>query len=189
MEGKSLREILTSKEKLSLLTTLKISKALLEILIKVDAANIVHRDIKPENIFITTDKRIILIDFGIARHLMLPSITHDYALLGPLTPGYAAPEQIKNEKRKISVRTDIFQLGIVVYECLVGFNPFIKDCSDAREAINRNLNLNPEPLIAFGFNKNISDFVETCLQKHPCRRFPSPTEALKILYSILDEEG
>ena len=187
LEGQSLRQLLTTNKKLSLRDTLRITKALLETLVKVEKANIVHGDIKPENIFITEDNRIILIDFGIARHLELPSITHDYALLGPLTPGYAAPEQIKNEKRKISTRTDIFLLGIVVYECLVGYNPFIEGCANGREALDKNLNYDPKPLRAFGFSKNISDFVETCLQKHPNRRYSSPLDALQIIQNILEE--
>ncbi len=187
LEGQSLRQLLSATKKISLQRTLKITKELLEALVKVEKANIVHRDIKPENIFITEDNRVVLIDFGIARHLTLPSITHDFALLGPLTPGYAAPEQIRNEKRKISTRTDIFLLGIVVYECLAGCNPFYEGCSDVREALNKNLNYDPRPLSTFGFPQSVSDFVETCLRKHPSRRYSSPREALKIVGNILEE--
>ena len=184
LDGQTLRELLSASKKIDLSETLRITRKLLETLVKVDEANIVHRDIKPENIFITTDNRIILIDFGIARHLALRSLTHDYDLLGPLTPGYAAPEQIKNEKRKISARTDLLLLGIVIYECLAGCNPFTKDCSDAREALNRNLNLNPKPLTALGFKRDISDFVETCLQKRASRRYPNPIEALRLVENM-----
>lgn len=187
LEGQSLRDKLVADKKLPLKDTLRIAEALLKILVEVDKAGIVHRDIKPENIFITKDNRIVLIDFGIARHLALVSITHDDALFGPLTPGYAAPEQIKNEKRKISSRTDIFSFGTVIYECLIGCNPFTEGCGDGREALDKGLNYNPKPLSAFGFTKTISDFVETCLQKHPNRRYSNPLEALKIIPKLQEE--
>ena len=55
----------------------------------------------------------MLIDFGIARHLDAISLTSSFAMFGPMTIGYCAPEQINNQKRAISIRTDLFALGIV----------------------------------------------------------------------------
>ncbi len=188
LEGQDLKTTLSAAGKLSLPRTLNIAKSLLEALVEVDKEKIVHRDIKPGNIFITTDGRIVLIDFGIARHLALTSITHDFDLPGPSTPGYAAPEQVNNEKRKITCRTDLFSLGVVTYECLVGHNPFTKDCSSRREAWEKNVKFHPKPLSTFGVKKNVSDFVETCLQKHPNRRYANPGEALMTIRRIMSEE-
>jgi serine/threonine-protein kinase len=179
----NLAEIITAKEKLNITEIWTFIRELLRALVTIGENGIVHRDIKPANIFITPQGRTVLIDFGIARHLQLPSITYDYALLGPLTPGYAAPEQIRNEKRKIDARTDLFAVGIVIYECLTGKNPFIEDC-DARKSLDRNLNYNPPPLTTYGIKSDVSDFVSTCLQKHASRRFCSPAKALEAWEKI-----
>jgi len=186
LDGKDLQEILEENGKIELEDTLEIAKNLLQALIKVHAHNIVHRDIKPANIFITNDDRFVLLDFGIARHLELSSITRESAPFGPLTPGYAAPEQIRNETRKISCRTDIFQLGVVIYECLTGTNPFTKNTRNPMEAIKNNLELNPVALSNLGFSRRISFFIETCLMKHPHRRYANPSEALSVVKNLME---
>jgi serine/threonine protein kinase len=185
LEGKNLREVLEEVKKLGLPETLELAKCLLETLTVVHEQRIVHRDIKPENIFITKDNKIVLLDFGIARHLELSAITESSAFLGPLTPGYAAPEQIRNEIRKISSRTDIFQLGIVIYECLTGFNPFTQGTRDPAEALKKNLEFEPVALSEFGFSRRISVFVGTCFNKHVHRRYKDAREAKDIVENLL----
>jgi serine/threonine-protein kinase len=98
----------------------RIINSLLMALEIIEKSKLVHRDIKPENV-IVNDDRVVLIDFGIARQIDQKSITNSYAIFGPMTPGYAPPEQIRNEKRKISIRTDLFSLGILFYELLTGY--------------------------------------------------------------------
>lgn len=85
---------------------------------------IVHRDLKPQNIMLRKDGTVVVIDLGIARFLELDSLTNTFNLIGPCTPVYAAPEQLRNEKRVIDERTDFFSLGIVVLEGYLGFHPF-----------------------------------------------------------------
>ena len=187
LDGNSLRERLNRDGSLSIEETFQIVSSVLMAISRIHALNIVHRDIKPENVFLTNDNRVVLLDFGIARDLSLESLTHDFAVFGPLTPGYASPEQIRNEKRRIGPRTDIFPIGILTYECLAGYNPFTQGVDDPREALERNLNYNPPPLSKAGFAVVISDFVETCIQKHPNRRYGNSEEALRIVDSILEE--
>lgn len=181
LDGKSLREVLQSVGKMALAAALEFAEELLAALVVVHSHKIVHRDLKPENVFLTNDDRVVLLDFGIARHLELSGITRESAPFGPLTPGYAAPEQIRNEQRKITCRTDLFQFGIVLYECLTGANPFIQHRCSVMEALKNNLELDPAPLYEFGFSRRLSHFVETCLQKHPHRRYADPHEALVVL--------
>jgi len=178
LEGGSLRDRLLRERKLGTAATRQIGENVLEALVRVEAASLVHRDIKPENIMFGEDERILLIDFGIARHLELTSLTADHALYGPLTPGYSAPEQIRNEKRKISIRTDLFAFGVVIYECLTGYNPFTEGASPA-EAMRRCLSFEPEPLKAIGFSESISDFVRSCIEKTVHRRIGNAAVALE----------
>jgi len=83
-------------------------------------ARTVHRDIKPSNIMLGADGRAVLIDLGIARHLSLDSITTTGVAWG--TPGYLSPEQAR-AVRQLSCASDVFSLGIVLQECLVGQHP------------------------------------------------------------------
>lgn len=158
---------------------LKIGSDLLLALIETSKKNLVHRDIKPENIIISSDVGAVLLDFGIARHLDLNSLTQDVAMFGPMTPGYAAPEQINNEKRSISVRTDLFAWGILMYEMLSGFNPFTQGCRTSSEAIIKTLKYEPELLR--DCNSELSRIISWCMRKSAHRRPPSPNHVYELL--------
>lgn len=188
VEGESLRKII-SKLKPNLLPkvqTKRIIRSLLDALLLVENDNLVHRDIKPENIMVGRE-RIVLIDFGIARHLDLNSLTKTFAPFGPMTPGYAAPEQIRNQKRKISIRTDLFSVGVLFYELLIGENPFRKEGSSVEETLQNTLNLDPEPLSGEGYDPAVDDFLRTCLDKS-CHRRPAAVEMAIDLFSKINWE-
>ncbi len=85
---------------------------------------IVHRDIKPENIRVRPNGTPVIIDFGLARHLSLPDLTQTIMGAGIGTPKYFAPEQFDGTKHDIDHRTDLFALGILLYEALTGEPPF-----------------------------------------------------------------
>lgn len=85
---------------------------------------IVHRDLKPANIIIRPDGSPCIIDFGIARFLDMESLTNTLSPTGPRTPLYASPEQMRNDKHLIDMRTDFFALGIVAMELYLGVHPF-----------------------------------------------------------------
>lgn len=86
--------------------------------------NVVHRDLKPENIIIRRDGKPCIIDFGISRFLDMDSITNTLQNMGPCTPLYASPEQLRNEKTSIDIRTDFYTLGIIVLELYLQQHPF-----------------------------------------------------------------
>jgi len=97
---------------------------------------VVHRDLKPSNILVTEDKTVKLLDFGIAK--ILNPLTFSSCRLPvtqpglfPLTPSYASPEQIRGEM--VSTSSDVYQLGVMLYELLTGFLPYnLSDCTPAQ---------------------------------------------------------
>jgi serine/threonine-protein kinase len=104
------------------------------------SANIVHRDLKPTNIRVRTNGSPVIIDFGLARLLDLPDLTKtaNGAAIG--TPAYFAPEQADpaSTKHNIDHRTDLFSVGVMLYQALVGSHPFLKpgmSCQELRSAI------------------------------------------------------
>ena len=86
---------------------------------------IVHRDIKPQNVRVRPDGAPVIIDFGLARHLGLPDLTQTLQGARIGTPVYFAPEQFDGNKHDIDHRTDLFAVGILLYEATTGEQPFI----------------------------------------------------------------
>lgn len=158
--GKTLKKV--NKECLGFEEAVRIAKELLEALTLVHQKQLVHRDIKPENIMITENGGLVLLDFGIARDLTDDSITSDLAIFGPMTIGYAAPEQIANKKRLISERTDLFSWAIVFYELLVGVNPIVQGEISKEKILQRTLKLSPD-LIDF---KDIPEDLKYVIKKN-----------------------
>jgi eukaryotic-like serine/threonine-protein kinase len=87
---------------------------------------IVHRDLKPQNIRTNENGNPVIIDFGLCRHLNLPDLTNTLQGAQIGTPIYFAPEQFDGTKRDIDHRTDLFAVGILVYQTLTGEHPFVK---------------------------------------------------------------
>ncbi len=96
-------------------------------------AGIIHRDIKPANIILTLKDRPILTDFGLAKPEKAATLTESGALVG--TPIYMSPEQVRADKSFIDRRTDIYSLGITLYEMLTGVTPF--EGTSTQEILNK----------------------------------------------------
>ena len=114
---------------------IQVAKSLLRVLIEFDENDIIHRDIKPSNIMIDGEDNIKLLDVGVARFVNKESLTADDAGYGPGTKGYRAPEQIQNKKHQQDIRTDMFSVGIVMYEAITGEHPFGVEPGSRTEAI------------------------------------------------------
>jgi serine/threonine protein kinase len=95
---------------------------------------VIHRDLKPSNILVKADGSVRLLDFGIAKQLDPHETSIDQTRTGlrPMTPAYAAPEQIRGER--VSVQTDVYSLGVILYELLAGRLPFDLAHKSAAEA-------------------------------------------------------
>lgn len=137
VKGTELRKVLESGKRFSLEEAVTFLEQGLEFIACIENKGIVHRDIKPENIIRADDGRIFFLDFGIARILGADSLTRTGAMMGPHTPGYAAPEQFNNLKKEIDSRADIFSLGVVTYECITGKNPFREGSINALEVLQK----------------------------------------------------
>lgn len=109
----------------------------LEALAAAEQVRIVHRDVKPDNILLATDGAFWLLDFGLARHLDKDSLTATAAPFGVGTAGYTATEQFRNRKDEIDARADLFSLGVTLYECGCGKNPFREGAKDRMEMQKR----------------------------------------------------
>ncbi len=141
VDGRLLRTILNQERKLPIERAVRITLAICEALDVMHKHGIVHRDLKPENVMVDDEDRIKLIDFGIAmkedaRRLTYVNMT---AALG--TPDYIAPEQVKGGRG--DQRSDIYALGIMLYEMLTGRVPFVEP--NPLAAMNERLLHDPTP--------------------------------------------
>src|SRR5258708_35418440 len=105
-------------------------------------AGIVHRDIKPDNILLDEDQNAYLTDFGIAKDLGAQAMTQEGLLVG--SPAYLTPEQIRGEK--VTPASDIYSLGLVIYETLSGSKPYAGDTTP--QLLHNHLNTPLPPLKA-----------------------------------------
>jgi len=186
--GETVRECLR-RGSLSTKSLLRLGLHTLEALVKAEQVNIVHRDVKPENIICAHDDSYWLIDFGIARHLELSSLTETSAFFGKFTVGYAPPEQFRNFKRDIDTRSDLFALGVTLYECATGINPFRYNAVNDLEMLRRVEN-HPLPNLSLSCSAadNFCDLVAAMTQKRRDHRPSSAHEALAWIQEICLKE-
>lgn len=179
IEGTELRDILDDGKIFSLREAVHFLEQGLKFIAYIEKKGIVHRDIKPENIVMNTSGDIFFLDFGIARIIGANSLTKTDALLGPHTPGYAAPEQFNNLKKEIDSRTDLFSLGVVTYECLTGKNPFRENAENALEVLQKTETITPVSYSIEGdTQKQFMALLSSMMGKYPSRRPKTAEQAL-----------
>ena len=163
---------------LSLDETLSMARQIGDALSVAHARGVVHRDVKAANILFDEQGNAFLTDFGIA--LEVAESGGPEAALSPGSPAYASPEQIRREQ--LGPESDVFSLGVVVYECLTGSLPF-RDSSSAEELIDRQLNAPYPPLsqIRPDLPSSISAAVARATAKDPAERFVSIAEFIASL--------
>jgi len=175
LEGRTLREELSSKGKLSLTEAVEFAAQIagaLQVAHEQSLA-IVHRDLKPENVMILADRTVKVMDFGVAKVLLGAS--------GPSTQSigtlqYMSPEQI--DAGAIDARSDLYALGLVLYEMLSGAAPFRS--SSPRELLNLQCTAEP-PALEVDVPQGIEDLVFSLLAKSPDERPASAADVVQAL--------
>jgi serine/threonine-protein kinase len=163
----------------------EITKLCLEICKGINAAhkkNILHRDIKPQNIMLTEDNIIKVTDFGIAKFMTDATVTIAGTTLG--STNYFSPEQAKGEKTDII--SDIYSLGIILYESITGTLPF-KGESAISVAIKHIQEVPEEPInIKPNIPKSLNDIIMKTLEKDKNMRYQTTNELIENLIKILE---
>jgi eukaryotic-like serine/threonine-protein kinase len=123
VEGESLRERLSRQKQLPIDDAIQITREAAQALVYAHQHGVIHRDIKPENILLTSDGSTLVADFGVARAMGQGDDRLTSAGIAVGTPAYMSPEQASGE-RELGPSTDVYSLGAVLYEMLVGEPPF-----------------------------------------------------------------
>jgi serine/threonine-protein kinase len=187
--GDCLRQLLGNGP-LSPLEVLRLGLDTLETLTLAERAAIVHRDVKPDNIMRSTDGRYWLLDFGIARHLRLSSMTGTAAPFGKFTLGYAPREQCRNIKTEIDSRADLFALGVTLIEAGTGTHPILYPPATPMQQLGRVGTVAIPPLmLSIEQADSLRDLVAAMTQSRRDHRPRTAGEALAWLVEISRANG
>ena len=180
LDGNTLRNEIDTKGTIPHDRTIEIAKAILSGLEHAHNNGVVHRDIKPDNIQLTTSG-IKITDFGIARLTFQPNLTIDGQVFG--TPSYMSPEQVRGGD--IDARSDIFSVGVLMYEMFTGTKPFQGD--SVITITYSILNKEPEPPQNVGFG--LWRVIERAIDKSPSLRWASAKEMSQAIEEALAQQA
>jgi serine/threonine protein kinase/tetratricopeptide (TPR) repeat protein len=177
IEGRDLKSILAERGKLPPSEVVPILQQICRGLEAAHVEGVVHRDLKPQNIMVDDAGRVWLMDFGLARSMELAGLTRTGVLMG--TPDYMSPEQARAEK--VDARSDLFSLGIIVYEMLVGHLPFQADTLMAKLLQRVQQKATPVTDIDPSIPAWLGAVVSKCLESDVAKRYQSVREILDDL--------
>jgi serine/threonine-protein kinase len=179
VDGRLLRQILIEQKKLPVERAVQLTLNTLEALEYIHSHGVVHRDLKPENIMVDPEDRIKLIDFGIAgasgtRRLTFAKLTQAMG-----TPDYISPEQVKSKRG--DARSDIYAMGVMLYEMLTGDVPFHGPNPFA--IMNDRLLNNPVPPRELNpeISPQLQEIIYRALERNPANRYSSAKEFARDL--------
>lgn len=164
LEGQSLRDVLQVRVALPVPEALRIALAVASALQYAHQNGVIHRDVKPDNVHLLPDGRIKLTDFGIARLMFEASLTADGQIFG--TPSYMSPEQVAG--KPLDPRSDLFSLGVMLYEMATGRKPFT---GDSVITITYNI-MNLDPTAPPGVPPSVQAIIRRAMAKDPAQRYP-----------------
>ncbi len=181
--GEDLKSFIRRSRKLNIGTAVVIAKQVCEGLAEAHRLGVVHRDLKPQNIMIDKEGNSRIMDFGIARSVKGKGITDSGVMIG--TPEYMSPEQV--EGKDVDQRSDIYSLGIILYEMVTGRVPFEGD-TPLSVAVKQKTEPPEDPKkLNFQIPEDLSHVILRCMEKDKDKRYQRPGEVHSELERI--EQG
>jgi serine/threonine-protein kinase len=183
IEGGTLRELLTERGPMPPHAVVAVLRPVLGGLAAAHRAGLVHRDVKPENILISDDGEVKIADFGLVRAVAAAKITSTSVILG--TAAYLSPEQVRDGDA--SPRSDVYALGIVVYELLTGHTPFSGDSALSVAYQRLDTDVPPPGSVIAGVPTEFDELVERAAARDPADRYADALEMRAELDAIAEE--
>jgi TolB-like protein/Tfp pilus assembly protein PilF/tRNA A-37 threonylcarbamoyl transferase component Bud32 len=180
VSGEDLRSFIRRARRLDIETAISIAKQVCEGLSEAHRLGVVHRDLKPGNIMIDQEGNAKIMDFGIARSLKGRGITGAGVMIG--TPEYMSPEQV--EGKEADERSDLYALGVILYEMVAGRVPFEGD-TPLSVAVKHKSEIPKDPReLNAQLPQDLSHLILRCLEKDKEKRFPSAAAVYSELEKI-----
>ena len=183
VQGENLKKMIKMTKGMSLGTALSIAQQICQGLAEAHRLGIVHRDLKPQNIMLDEDGGVRVMDFGIASSVETKGATLPGMMIG--TPEYMSPEQI--DGGQVDGRSDIYSLGIILYEMLTGKTPFSGDTPWSVVLKHKNDRPHDPRGINPAIPESMSRVILRCLEKQKEKRYQSAEELLADLQDIKEE--
>jgi len=177
VEGQDLRTIIQEQKKFSPEQSVEIIQQVARALEAAHAVGVIHRDLKPQNVMRDQSGRILVMDFGLARTLEGDGMTQTGALVG--TMEYMSPEQALAQN--LDQRSDLFTLGLILYELLTGVTPFRADSAIASLLRRTSERAIPVSDHDKSIPTGLSNIVSKCLERSPDVRYQTAAELLRDL--------
>lgn len=180
VEGGTFEQRIAERGRMPWRQAVKLCVEVLSALEYAHGRGVVHRDIKPSNILVRTDGSATVMDFGIAKIAAESTrLTATGQTMG--TVRYMSPEQVRGQD--VDARSDLYSLGIALYEALAGDTPF--DGSTHYEVMSKHLTDEPAPLAGIGIPVLLGEVIATSLKKDPAARFPDARAFRAALEELL----
>lgn len=183
INGQTLKQIIKADGRLSSKKAIEIALQIAKALECAHKHNIIHRDVKPDNIMITEDNIVKVMDFGIAK--VADSCTITNKVMG--SANYFSPEQAKGIA--VDFRTDIYSLGIVMYEMVTGRVPYSAESSIMVAIMHIQESITPPKEVINDIPENINQVILKAVEKEPIKRYQTAKEMADVLSAIKEDFG